>query len=136
MGVTSTIRYYKKKFPDLPLTEPTVRRIKNAYLEELKGKTLEQVEELKELPFKRRGRPLYIGEELDKQVQAYVEETRRQGGPINTAILIAAGTGIVMSDKLFKAQYGSNVNLTKDWANYPMHHMGLVKGRASTNYKG
>ena len=33
--------------------------------------TLEQVEELKELPFKRRGRPLYIGEELDKQVQAY-----------------------------------------------------------------
>ena len=76
MGVTSAIRYYKRKFPDLPLTEPTVRRIKNAYLEELKEKSLEQVEKLKELPFKKRGRPLYIGEELDKQVQAYVKETR------------------------------------------------------------
>ena len=88
IDVTSAIWYYKKKFPDLPLTEPIVRRIKNAYLEELKGKTLEQVEELKELPFKRRGRPLYIGEELDKQVQAYVEETGKQGDPINTATYI------------------------------------------------
>ena len=64
MGVTSAIRYYKKKFPDLSLTEPTVRRIKNIYLEETKGKSLEQTEKLKELPFKKRGRPLYIGEEL------------------------------------------------------------------------
>ena len=112
MGITSAIWYYKKKFPDLPLTKPTVRRIENAYLEELKGKSLEQVEKLKELPYKRKGQPLYIGEELDKQAQAYVEETKKQGGRINTAILIAAGTGIVMSDELFK--YGSNVNLTKD----------------------
>ena len=77
----------------------------------------------------------YIGEELDKQVQAYVEESRKQGGPLNTAILIAVGTGIVMSDELFKAQYGSNVNLTKDWAKYLMHRMGLVKQRASTKAK-
>ena len=101
----------------------------------MKGKSLEEVEKLKELPFKKKGRPLYIGEELDKQVQAYVEETRKQGGPINTAILIAAGTGIVMSDELFKAQYGSNVNLTKDHAKYLMHRMGLVKRRAGTKAK-
>ena len=29
MGVTAAIRYFKKKFPDLSLTEPTVRRLKN-----------------------------------------------------------------------------------------------------------
>ena len=104
-------------------------------MEETKGKSLEQTEKLKELPFKKRGRPLYIGEELDQQVQAYVEETRKQGGPINTAILIAAGTGIVMSDELFKSQYGNNVTLTKDWTKYLMHCMGLVKRRTSTKAK-
>ena len=40
-----------------------------------------------------------------------------------------------MSDELFKAQHGSNVNLTKDWAKYLMYHMGLVKRRASTKAK-
>ena len=135
MGVTSAIQYYKKKFPDLSLTKPIVRRIKNTYLEETKGKSLEQIEKLKELPFKKSSRPLYIGKELDQQVQAYVEETRKQGGPINTAILIAAGTGIVMSDELFKSQYDNNVTLTKDWAKYLMRRMGLVKRRASTKAK-
>lgn len=40
-----------------------------------------------------------------------------------------------MSDELFKAQHGSNVNLTKDWAKYLMYHMCLVKRRASTKAK-
>ena len=35
IGVTAAIRYYKNKFPDLSLTEPTVRRLKNLYLKEL-----------------------------------------------------------------------------------------------------
>ena len=35
-GVTATIRYYSKHFPHLALKETTVRRIKNAYLLELK----------------------------------------------------------------------------------------------------
>ena len=40
---------------------------------------------------------MIIGENLDKQVREYLLETRRQGGPINTAVAITAGTGIVMS---------------------------------------
>ena len=40
-----------------------------------------------------------------------------------------------MSNEHFKEQYGSNVNLTKDWAKYLMHRMGLVKQRASTKAK-
>ena len=35
-GIASAIHDYKDKFPHLHLTEPTVRRNKNAYLEELK----------------------------------------------------------------------------------------------------
>ena len=40
-----------------------------------------------------------------------------------------------MSDELFKSQYDNNVTLTKDWAKYLMHRMGLVKRRASTKAK-
>ena len=36
-GVTATIRFYAKCFPHLALKETTVRRIKNAYLVELKS---------------------------------------------------------------------------------------------------
>ena len=34
IGVTAAIRYYKK-YPNLSLTEPTVRQLKNLYLKEL-----------------------------------------------------------------------------------------------------
>ena len=36
-GVTATIRYYAKRFPHLVLKETTIRRIKNAYLLEMKS---------------------------------------------------------------------------------------------------
>ena len=55
MGVTAAIRYYKKKFPDLSLTEPTVKRLKNLYLEELAKKTLDtESSECNKLPYKKK----------------------------------------------------------------------------------
>jgi len=44
----------------------------------------------------KRSRPLLIGDELDQQVREYVMDTRRCGGDINTAVVIASGTGIMM----------------------------------------
>ena len=35
-GVTATICYYAKMFPDIPLKETSVRKMKNAYLSHLK----------------------------------------------------------------------------------------------------
>ena len=35
-GVTATLQYYAKKFPDLPLKETTVRRLKDVYKVSLK----------------------------------------------------------------------------------------------------
>ena len=43
-----------------------------------------------ELPRKKTGRPLIIGEELDAQVQQYVEDVRKCGLAINTSVVIAA----------------------------------------------
>ena len=69
MGVTAAIRYFKKKFPDLSLTEPTVRRLKNLYLEELAKKPLdENTSAFNELPYKKYGRPLNVGEEVDCRI--------------------------------------------------------------------
>ena len=67
MGVTTAIQYYKKKFPDLSLTEPTVRRLKNLYLEELVKKPLDaDSSDVNELPYKKYDRPLNVGEEVDR----------------------------------------------------------------------
>ena len=62
-GIASAIRYYKDKFPHLHLTEPTVRRNKNAYLEELKKRPRKDDNDLAggELSLKKRGRPLLLG---------------------------------------------------------------------------
>ena len=41
MEVTEATQYYKKKFPDLSLTEPSVRRLKILHLKELAKKPLD-----------------------------------------------------------------------------------------------
>ena len=60
---------------------------------------------------------------------------QERGGVVNTAITIAVGTGIVMKDRKFMACGGQDVVLSKDWAKYVLHHMGLVKRISSTKAK-
>ena len=131
MGTTSTIRYYKCKYPDLKLTEPTVRRLKNSYTFELKKRPLEERSSLEELPTKKRGKPLMIGEELDREVKNYLSEIRSRGGVVNVAIALGVGKGIVKNS----SSHYKDVVPTKDWAKYLMTRMGLVKRRASTAAK-
>ena len=70
------------------------------------------------LPVKKRGRPLMIGEDLDKQVQAYITELQKAHATVNTTIVTSAGEGIV---KAFDVSLLSNncdtIELTNDWAN-------------------
>ena len=61
---------------------------------------------------------MIIGENLDKQVREYLLETRRWGGPVNTMVEIAAGTGIVMSHDPSLLIGDNSIMLTKDWAKY------------------
>ena len=48
----------------------------------------------KELPFKKIGRPMNIGEQIDGQVQAYIKHLRESGAPVSIAIVIAIAKGI------------------------------------------
>ena len=131
MGTTSAIRYYKRKYPNLKLTEPTVRRLKNSYAFELKKRPLQEKGSLEELPTKKRGKPLMIGEELDREVKNYLTEIRKRGGVVNVAIALGVGKGIVKNS----TSHYKDVTPTKDWAKYLMTWMGLVKRRASTAAK-
>ena len=107
-------------------------------MEELAKKPLDaDSSEFNELPYKKYGQPLNVGEEVDSQVQAYIKDLREAGAPVNTAIVIATGKGIVI-DKASDTSIASispDIYMTKDWAKYLMKHMGMVKRRASTKAK-
>ena len=63
---------------ELPLKESSVRRLKNKYQSSLKGSLKGSGNGVKELPCKKTGRTLLLGDELDKQVQEYVKYMRNQ----------------------------------------------------------
>ena len=93
-GVTSTLRYYSKHFP-------SVRRLKNEYCASVKrprprGDT--SIEDaVPELPSKKTGRPLLLGNDLDKQVREYAKYLRERSTAVNTAVVIAAAEGIIVN---------------------------------------
>lgn len=97
-GTANTLQYYANQFPELWLTEPTVRRLKNDYNDFVKDLPQDKRRDLKELPRKKKqGRPLLLGNELDKQVQSYIKYLRERGTAVNTAVIMASAEGIVKS---------------------------------------
>ena len=123
-GVTATIRYYARTFPDLALKETTVRRLKNKYQASLKSTINVPADDLSsssipELVPSKTGCPLMLGEELDKLVRHYLGELCDCGGVVNTRIIIAVGLGVVSyKDANLLAKYGRDIVLTKHWAMY------------------
>ena len=70
--------------------------------ESKKDGTVPQVSSLSKKP---QGRPLLIGQELDKSVQDYINAMREVGGVVNTAIVIAAANWIVAAQGFPQTQY-------------------------------
>ena len=67
MGVTSSLRFfYKKDFLERPLKETTVRTWARQYEAELQREGNDMI--VKELSCKKKGRPLLLGDELNRQV--------------------------------------------------------------------
>jgi len=137
-GTTTTIRYYKTKFPNLPLTEPTVRRLKAEYQEFVKGLPKGEKSEVKEMPRKKKqGRPLLLGNELDRQVQDYIKYLC-QRGTTNTSVVMASAEGIVKSKDANLLKENDNfggIEITKSWAHVLLGRMGMVKRKACSKNK-
>ena len=68
-GVTSSICYFSKKYPNFDLKETTIRRFKNEYLAEIKRRRCEETacEAVTELPMKKRGCPTLLMKELEEE---------------------------------------------------------------------
>ena len=88
---------------------------------------------VKELPEKKRGRPLLLGDKLDGQVKSYIGYLREKGAAVNTAIVVGIAQGIVKSHNgnLLTCNGGHLV----PWAKSLLSHMGYVKRRGSTAAK-
>ena len=112
--------------------------MKNLYQSSLKtqGPEASSFEAVSEIHKSKTGRPLLVGDELDKQVQRYLNDLRKHGCVINTRIAIAIGEGILLSnDANLLASNGGGITLTKDWAKYVYKRMGLVKSQGNTKAK-
>ena len=136
IGIAQTLRFYNKKYPDLIVSEPTARRAKNQYLDELKKRPRSgDLDDFRELPTKKRGRPLLLGEDVDRQVRTYLNAMRGRGCAVNTAIAISVGSGIARKHGSFITSTGEDLLLTNDWAMSLLYRIGLVKRRVSTKAK-
>ena len=98
--MTAAIRFFAKKYPELSFKETTVRHLKNLYQDQLHVKR--KVSTAEAFAGKKQGRPLMIGEELDKHVQEYISYMR-SGIFVNTAVVIACVEGILMPTLLAKS---------------------------------
>ena len=134
-GTTAAMRYFSYKYSGnfASLKETTVRRLKTQYLEQVsRNDNSQQGESIQELPLKKNGRPLMLGE-LDQQVREYIRDLRAQGVVINTAVVLGAAEGIIMHKD---ANLLSSFNLTEGWAKYLLRRMGFVKRKGTTKAKG
>ena len=68
---------------------------------------------------------------MDHQVQEYLKDLRKQGLPINSAVVVAAAEGILMNKNATlvskNGEGGVKVKLTDDWAKLLLKRMGYVK---------
>ena len=88
--MTATVRHFSKVFTNRSLKESTVRTWKTKYLQQVAARRRANEDtSVKELVNKKTGRPLMLGEDLDKQVKAYLKALREYGAVVNTAITIA-----------------------------------------------
>ena len=135
-SVTASIRYFSKMYPDIELKETSVRRFKNAYIDEAGKRRHDEDSEVRELLSKKRRRPLLLGEELEKQVKTYLIALCTNGAVVNTAITIACAHGIVISkDANLLSTNGGHINLSKHWAKSFLQRMGFVKRKGTTKAK-
>ena len=121
-GVTRTIRQYNKNLQGRKLRESTVRTWITQYKKQLAMRKALGDEDLLaaligQLEQKRRGRPLLLGEQLDRYTREYIAELRRNGGIINAQIVSSAALGIVKNfDANLLQSNGGHISCSQEWA--------------------
>jgi len=138
-GGTEAIQHFKQDFPKLK--ESTVRGWKN-YYRDLESKSVESRKRsptsgIQQLPIKRRGKPLLIGDHLEAEVHLLIEALSKDGTTVNTEVVIGTAIDVVTSyDTNLLAKNGGPIDISKEWAKRLFkRRMGLVKRQGTTKAK-
>ena len=108
----------------------TVHSIKRSYLESIKEN---RGEVITSLPVKKRGRPLLLGESLDRMVQKYLKKVREGGGVVTARVVVAAVRAIILTqDRSKLVEFGGHIELNRAWAFSLLRRMKFVKRKATT----
>ena len=80
------------------------------------------------LPPKKRGRPVLIGEELDRKLQQYLTKVREGNGVVSARIAVASARGIMLHcNRSSPVEFGGHVQLNRHWAYSLLKRMKFVK---------
>ena len=120
------------------MPESTACKFRDLYCNELESSRKRHAESLptipiSELPPRKRGRPLLIGD-LDSPVQEYIRMLRLSGGVVNARLVVAAARGLIITrNHSLIVDNGGHLNPDKTWAKSLLRRMGFVKREASTS---
>ena len=135
-GPSAALRYFKKDFPTLKWS--TVNDWKNAIIiqKRIDASQDRQTVDVVELVSKKRGRPSTLPEDITSELMEYIQAICDNGGIVNTAIVIATGTGMLkLRDPSLLECNGGYVTFKKSWAKYLLCKMHFVKRKATTKCK-
>ena len=76
----------------------------------------------------KRGRKSLLGENSDNKIKKYVEKLQRNGGCVNSMVVLAAAVGIVKKEQPALLE---TVKLSRPWANTQLKQYGYTKGRST-----
>ena len=112
-GTSAAIRHFQSEFPNLKWT--TVNDWKTAMTKKMKqAHGSGEFEPITRLEGKKTGRSSTLSDDLTKELKQYIEAIREGGGVINTAIVIAAATGMLQKrDPSSLASNGGHIALKK-----------------------
>ena len=99
------------------MSETTANSLKKAYLQRVREKRAAEDDGDVTLPMKKRGRPVLLGDVLDRKVQKYLVRVRNGGGVVSAKIAMAAARGILMScNRSRLVEFGGDVQLNRQCA--------------------
>ena len=135
-GATAASRHFSTKLKKR-VSRSTAKSMKKAYEAELRERRrcyVAGTEEITDLPAKKRGRKLLIGEDLDQKVQLYLRKVREGGGAVSAWIATAAARGILRKcNRSMLAENGGPIQLNRHWAHSLLKRMKFVQRKATTS---
>ena len=127
-GMSSVLKTFKRRYPDLDFSESSIRRWKKTH----NNASAKRIDLIRAFP-DRRGRPNYMSSELLSKVNQIILGSRTVGIRISMEDVISIGNSVMTtnSPSLLK-ENGGSVELTVDWARSILKNLNYSRKKATT----